>query len=160
MAPDVSKTCRKVATTDARGKPNGWLVELYSDRDGFTEGLCGQVYATVIAPHATKGFHVHARALGHFTCVLGAVRSVVVGRDGACRQTQLDDQTLRTVKVLPGEAHALFNDQDASATIINFRTPAWSPGDPEQLTIAPEQIDEPATRARIERFLADNAVPL
>lgn len=160
MATDISKTCRKVATTDARGQPNGWLVELYSEHDGFTEGLRGQVYATIIAPHTAKGFHVHAKAYGHFTCVSGSVRSVVVGRDGVRRQTQLDDVQLRTVKVWPGEAHGLFNETDAPVTIINFRTPAWSPDDPEQLTIAPEQIDEPATRARIERFLAANAAPL
>lgn len=158
--PQFSKACRKVATTDARGQPNGWLVELYSERDGFTEGLQGQVYATVIAPHTAKGYHVHARALGCFTCVSGAVRSVVIGRNGRRRQAQLDGEILRTVKVLPGEAHCLFNEADVPATVISFRTPAWSPDDPEQLTVAPEQIHEPATRARIERFLADNVSPL
>ncbi len=154
--PEFSKACRKVATTDAEGKPNGWLIELYSERDGFTEGVRGQVYATIIAPHTAKGFHVHAKAFGHFTCVAGSVRSVVVARDGDRRVTQLDDETLRTVKVWPGEAHCLFNESDAPATIINFRTPAWSPNDPEQLTIAPSVIDDPAARARIEQFLAAN----
>ncbi len=156
MASDFSKTCRKVATTDAAGKPNGWLVELYSERDGFTEGLRGQVYATIIAPHTAKGYHVHAKAFGHFTCIVGRVRSVVIGRDGDRRQTLLDDENLRTVKVWPGEAHCLFNESDAPATIINFRTPAWSPDGPEQLTIAPSVIDDPASRASIKQFLATN----
>ena len=153
---EFSKHCRKVATTDAAGQPNGWLVELYSEHDGFTEGLRGQVYATIIAPHTAKGFHVHAKAFGHFTCLVGFVRSVVVNRDGDRRQMQLDPENLRTVKVWPGEAHCLFNESDVPATIINFRTPAWSPNDPEQLTIAPEVIDDPAARARIEQFLTTN----
>ncbi len=71
------KNCKKVDTFDVtKTKVNGWLLEIASDKDGFTENLNGQMYITTINPGTKKGFHIHALATYHIICIKGNIKSV------------------------------------------------------------------------------------
>src|SRR3989344_1232890 len=57
-----TKPCKKIETFDADKKPNGWVLEIVSDKDNFTKHIRGQIYLTVVEPGLFKGYHVHAAA--------------------------------------------------------------------------------------------------
>ena len=157
------KPCKKVVTKHLDGKPNGWLLELQSDRDGFTEELKGQFYLTVIAPGAVKGYHIHRLATYHVTCLQGKVRSTVY-KDRTHRQAvEMGDSPrgeasddFKTIKYPPGGAHLIENIGDCEARVLIYRYPSWDPNVVEQLDIAPEEIETEQAWQKIEAFVSQS----
>src|SRR3989344_5034170 len=90
------KPCKKVDTKHTDGKPNGWLLELQSDRDGFTKNLKGSFYLTVLAPGVVKGYHIHAVANYHVTCLKGKVRSTVYRNISEKQEIEYGDGDFKT----------------------------------------------------------------
>jgi dTDP-4-dehydrorhamnose 3,5-epimerase-like enzyme len=131
------KPCKIVPTLDRNGVSNGWIQEIVSCLDGFTEGIIGQVYLTVVSVGKRKGFHLHRKCVGHLTCVLGEVQLLVY--EGTVRRVfELGGANAVTVKVPPGCPAAIVNVGKTDAYVINYRYPAWSPEDPDQ-----EEWEEP-----------------
>jgi len=70
--------CKKVATLDAAGRPNGYLIELYVD------GRRTVAYLTAALPKAFKGFHLHTVRASEYVCLKGTMKiTVVEGRQKA-----------------------------------------------------------------------------
>src|SRR3989344_6620503 len=135
------KPCKKVDTKHTDGTPNGWLLEVQSDRDGFTDKLVGNVYLTVLDPKAFKGYHMHAVASYHVTCLKGKVRSTVYKDRTHKEVVTYGDDDFKTIKYPPGCPHLIENLGDEPAYVLIYRYPAWSPDLPEQLDIAHEDIE-------------------
>lgn len=156
MADDIIqiKPCKKVDTKHTDGKPNGWLLELQSDRDGFTDHLKGSFYLTVLAPGVVKGYHIHAVAEYHVTCVKGRVRSTVYKSRTERQEVEHGEGSFQTIKYAPGCAHLISNIGEGEAYVIIYRYPAWSPDLPEQLDIAPEEIATEAAWEKIQNFVS------
>lgn len=146
------KACKKVKTYNSYKESNGWLLEIMSDKDGWTSGLKGQIYLTVVAPHNHKGFHVHARAMYHFTCVKGRIKSIIYASPTDKREVDMGDGDPKTIKVFPGEAHSMVNNSDEEAYLLTYRDPAWTPDDPDILTIPPLEINTPEAWEKISYF--------
>lgn len=132
-----SKQCKKVITRDLKGKTNGWLLELTSDRDSFTEKLKGQVYLTVVKPKTLKGFHKHNLKTNHLTCISGKA-ILVAWEDGEFKEYEFGEDNFQIVKVPPKIPIAIYNRGQRDAYIINACFPAFDPHVPEQ-----EDIDLP-----------------
>lgn len=137
MAGPVVKPCKIVHTVGRNGVSNGWVQEVVSSLDGFTEGIIGQVYVTVVSVGKMKGFHLHRKCVGHLTCVVGQVQLVVY--EGVVKRVfELGGANAVTVKVPAGCPMAIVNVGERDAYVINYRYPPWSPEDPDQ-----EEWEEP-----------------
>lgn len=146
------KKCKKIDTRDARGTSNGWVLELVSDRDGFTKYLKGQVYLTVAKSGLFKGYHVHALADYYVTCIKGRVRDIIYTGPWKRRETEMGDDDFKTVFIPKGLPHALENIWKEDAYILIYRYPAWSSDVKEQLDIAPADIKKKESWKRIRTF--------
>lgn len=119
-----TKRCKKIVTKNLQGKVNGWLLEIASDRDGFTENIKGQVYLTVVKPGKLKGFHLHRLKTNHLTCLSG--QATLVAWDGKkFQELHFGDKHFITIKVPPKIPIALYNRGKNDAYIINVCHPAY-----------------------------------
>lgn len=126
------KPCRLIKTKDRFNRKNGWLLEIDSVRDRFTEKILGQVYLTTATPGAVKGFHIHQKKIDHFTCIRGNIKLVVFdGRE--YRAYPMGERNFITVKVPPRVPHAIYNCGRKEAYIINYCWPAFDPKDPDEV---------------------------
>jgi len=146
------KPCKKVATRHTDGTPNGWLLEVQSEHDGFADALRGQIYLTVIDPGVVKGYHIHAVAAYHVTCIKGRIKSTVYRSKNEKAYVEMGDGDFKTIKYPPGCAHLIENIGVEPAYVLIYRHPAWSPDLPEQLDIAPEHIESEEAWKEIDAF--------
>lgn len=119
----------KIVTKGQEGEPNGYLVPIYNQREGFfTEGRePQQVYLTSIAPRSVKGPHLHHIRTGFFTCVKGNVRVVVKTAEGYKEYYSGEDHEYQSIEVPTGIPAALQNTGDTEALVLNMPNPAWTP---------------------------------
>lgn len=151
------KPCKRLDTlTMDKSTPNGWLLEIISDLDGFTKNLKGQVYMTVLAPGIEKGYHIHAGAQYYITCIKGNLTSVIY-KDRFNKQTIKSSEGDRKTYELPvGSAHLMSNkDGKEEAWVLCYRYPAWSLDFKEQLDILPEEIETEKAWEEINSFVED-----
>lgn len=154
METDIKiKPCKKVETFDSNKKPNGWLLEIISGRDGFTKNLRGQVYLTVAAPGQFKGYHLHAAADYFVTCIKGKIRQIIYTASDRRREIEMGAGDFKTVFLPKGFPHALENIGREEAYVIIYRYPSWSPDFKEELNIAPGDIEKKQTWVKINEFV-------
>lgn len=146
------KPAKRVQTYNSYKESNGWLLEVFSDKDGWTENMRGQIYLTVVAPHNHKGFHVHAKAMYQFTCLRGKIKSIIYTTRDQKREIEMGEGDYKSIKVFPGEAHCMVNSSNEEAYMLTYRFPAWTSEDPDILTIAPAEINTPEAWEKIEYF--------
>jgi dTDP-4-dehydrorhamnose 3,5-epimerase-like enzyme len=89
------KPCKKITTFDARKKQKGWLLEIVSDRDGFTKHLKGQVYMTVVNPGVFLDYHMHAGADYFVTCLKGRVKEIIYKSRTPTQAVVMGDEILK-----------------------------------------------------------------
>lgn len=130
-----TKKCKKITTLDQNGQETGWLLELNSDNDGWTEFIKGQVYLTVVSPGTQKGFHLHKLKTNHITCIKGFVTLGVF--DGKkVHSYKIGEDNFQTVQIKPNFPLAIYNRGDKDAYVINYCYPAYDPKVKEQ-----EEVD-------------------
>lgn len=146
------KNCKRVDTRDTSGVSNGWILELVSDQDGFTEHIKGQMYLSVAAPGLFKGYHIHAAADYYVTCIKGKIKDVIIPKRGEKHEEELGDGNFKLVHIPKGIPHGFQNIGTEDAYILVYRYPSWSPELKEQLDIAPEDIDKEESWTKIKEF--------
>lgn len=67
---------KKVITKDAKGKKNGWLMELYKQGDRTT------LYLSAALPGAFKGYHLHKVREANYMCVRGKIKVTLYKNSG------------------------------------------------------------------------------
>jgi len=127
----ATNKCEKIETKDEQSKPNGWVLEIASDRDGFTQNIDGQVYLTVVKPGTQKGFHLHKLKTNHITCIKGFL-TVGVYDGKSVEEFKIGEDNFETVKVEPNTPLALYNRGEEDAYVINYCFPAYDPNVREQ----------------------------
>jgi dTDP-4-dehydrorhamnose 3,5-epimerase len=147
------KPCKKIDTFDADKKPNGWVLELVSDRDNFTKQIKGQLYMTVAEPGLFKGFHLHAAADYFITCIKGHILETIYQDRISKQEIKTGDGDFKTIFVPKGCPHGIKNIGNEPAYIVIYRYPAWDPDVKEQLDIAPEDIETEDAWKKIEKFV-------
>lgn len=148
-----SKAAKRVETKDAHGNPNGWLLELVSDRDPFIKHIRGQMYLTVVQPGAIKGFHLHATANYYVACIKGRVRETFYLDMANKYVFEMGDNDFKVVHIPSGAPHSIENFGDDPAYVLIYRYPAWDPDINDQLDIAPEDIEQAQAWERIAAFM-------
>ena len=148
------KPCKQIITRESGKGENGWLLEIVSEHDAFTENLHGQVYLTTIDVGKQKGFHVHAEAFYHVTCVRGKMKSVIHKDRDTKTEVFMGEDDFKTIKIRPGLAHLMVNVGEVPAYVVVYRFPAWHPDIREQLDILPEEVDTEVAWRKIQDFLS------
>ena len=137
------KPCKKIQTGD-----KGWLLEIASDKDGFTD-IKGQIYLITVNPGDTKGYHYYRETDYYVTCIKGIVIHTVYDSSGKKTETLMGENNFQTVFMPKGSAHALENVSKEVAYVLMYRTVSWFPGDNEQLDILPKDIDRDRKSTRL-----------
>ena len=147
------KPCKKIETFDAEKKKNSWLLELISDRDGFTKHIQGQAYLTVAAPGYFKGFHLHALADYFVTCIKGRIQHIIYTSKDSKHEIEMGDGDFKTVFLPKGFPHGIKNIGEGDAHILIYRYPSWDPDVNEQLDIKPEEIEREGIWEQMGEFI-------
>lgn len=113
----------KIDTFDSDGKPNGWVLPVWSELS--EPGLRpAQVYVTAISPRTRKGPHLHKERRGVFHCIAGRV---------LVRKNYQGDVLDKIIEpggeycfVPCGTPAALYNIGDGEALVLNMPNPSWS----------------------------------
>lgn len=114
---------KQVVTTDASGKKNGGLMELYKD------GNKTLVYLTKIRVDAFKGYHLHRERVARYVCIRGEVDIILWNYTGD-KRWQMSTYGLKVGDSLYIPAHVatgLSNTGDEEAWIVNYPSPAYDP---------------------------------
>lgn len=119
----------RITTRDTTGQINGFLVPIYNIHEAFF--VPGQepqqVYLTTVAPHSSKGPHLHYIRAGFFTCIKGNVR-IVVKVDNEYQEYYSGEAfNYCSVEILPGVPALIQNLSDEDAFVLNMPCPAWTP---------------------------------
>lgn len=149
------KPCKRVETKNQKGTPNGWLLEVISDKDRFTKHLQGQVYLTVAEPGEFKGYHLHAQSDYFVTCLKGTVKEIIYKSRTEKQEVTMGDDDFKTVFLPKGYPHAIQNIGKEPAYVLVYRYPAWDPKIHEQLDITQEKINTAEAWKAIRDFLSD-----
>src|ERR1700722_13415727 len=67
----TTQDAKKVLTYDSAGKQNGWLMELYKDKE---TGQKTEAYLTAALPGAFKGYHLHRVRAARYVAVKGKMK--------------------------------------------------------------------------------------
>ena len=127
-------------------------MEVVSDQDKFTKHLRGQVYLAVINPGGSMDYHLHAGADYYVTCLKGKIREVIYKSRLENQAVEMGDDDFKTVFLPRGYPHLIENLGKASAYILVYRYPAWSPKIKEQVDIPKDQIETTAAWKKIRAF--------
>src|ERR1700691_2788942 len=65
------EAAKKVITHNADGKENGWLMELYKDKE---TGQKTEAYLTAALPGAFKGYHLHRVRAARYVALKGKMK--------------------------------------------------------------------------------------
>lgn len=130
-----TEPAKKVTTFDLTGKENGFLIELFKNKE---TGEKTEAYLTAAAPGAFKGYHLHRIRAARYVAVKGKMRITTYEHDGSKwnKTETILDSTNPTRMYIPKDiATGLENIGDDEAWLINYPDP---PYDPE---IKDEQVD-------------------
>lgn len=118
---------KKVQTYAHDQSVNGFLIELYKDKESGTKT---EAYLTAAFPGAFKGYHLHRVRAARYVALKGKMRIITYERE--------NDQWVKTEHILDGAnpermfipkdvATGLENIGDEEAWLINYPDPAYDP---------------------------------
>jgi dTDP-4-dehydrorhamnose 3,5-epimerase-like enzyme len=130
----LSFTHPRIATRNAQGGENGFLIPIFNVHDGIVapEQHPQQVYLPVVAPRSVKGPHLHLKRWGLFTCIQGNIKVVVRTDDGYQEYWSGEAHGYATLQVPAGIPAMLQNLGDDEAYVLNMPAPAWSADDQDE----------------------------
>lgn len=142
MANTTTEIAKKITTFDADKKENGWLIELFKDKDTGTKT---EVYLTAALPGAFKGYHLHRVRAARYLCIKGKMKITTYERD--------NDRWVDTEHILDGvnptrlfipknTATGLENIGAEDAWLVNYPDPAYDPSlKDEQVEYTKEELE-------------------
>jgi dTDP-4-dehydrorhamnose 3,5-epimerase-like enzyme len=126
---------KKVITRDANGSENGWLLELFKDKEA---GNKTEVYLTATKPGSFKGYHLHRIRTGRFIALKGKVRIIMYAHNGAKwmrEEAELDAAAPQRIIIPANTATGLETIGSEEAWLVNYPDPAYDP------SIKDEQVE-------------------
>ncbi|MDR3642133.1 MAG: WxcM-like domain-containing protein [Candidatus Doudnabacteria bacterium] len=134
---------KKVKTSDHRGIENGWLMELYKDKD---TGQKTEAYLTAALPGAFKGYHLHRVRAARYVAVKGRMKITCYENQGGKWKPSeyiLSADNPQRLFIPKNVATGLENIGSEEAWLINYPDPAYDP------SLKDEQVEY--TREELER---------
>ena len=138
----TTEEAKKVLTYDAAGKQNGWLMELYKDKD---TGQKTEAYLTAALPGAFKGYHLHRVRAARYVAVKGKMKIITYSRENDAwvkSETILSADKPERMFIPKNVATGLENIGTEEAWLINYPDPAYDPSlKDEQLEYTKEDLE-------------------
>ena len=143
MSNVTTESVKKVTTYDPQGNENGFLIELYKDKE---TGVKTEAYLTAALPGAFKGYHLHRVRAARYVCLKGKMKIITYERenDSWVRKETLLDATTPTRMFIPKDvATGLENTGDEEAWLINYPDPPYDPNlKDEQVEYTQEELEQ------------------
>lgn len=133
---------KKVNTYDASGKLNGWLMELYKDKE---TGQKTEGYLTAALPGSFKGYHLHRVRAARYVAVKGKMKIICYENFNGKWQPKefiLSADSPQRLFIPKNVATGLENIGTEEAWLINYPDPAYDPSlKDEQVEYTKEELE-------------------
>jgi dTDP-4-dehydrorhamnose 3,5-epimerase-like enzyme len=134
---------KRVKTFDHAGKENGWLMELYKDKE---TALKTEAYLTAALPGAFKGYHLHRIRAARYVALKGKMKITTYSQEnGKWVKTEniLEAGNPQRMFIPKNVATGLENIGDEEAWLINYPDPAYDPSlKDEQVEYTKEELEQ------------------
>ena len=140
MALATREDAKKVGTKDHSGNPNGFLIELFKDKE---TGNKTEVYLTAAIPGAFKGYHLHRVRAARYVAIKGVTKITLYkpGEPDSKEEHILDASTPTRLFIPKDIATGLENIGDEEAWLVNYPDPAYDPSlTDEQVEYTEEEL--------------------
>ncbi|HUQ85156.1 MAG TPA: hypothetical protein VM077_02430 [Candidatus Limnocylindrales bacterium] len=133
---------KKVKTLDHAGSENGFLIELFKDKE---TGEKTEAYLTAAFPGAFKGFHLHRVRAARYVALKGKMKITTYEHDGQSwipTETILDSENPTRMFIPKDVATGLENIGTEEAWLVNYPDPAYDPSlKDEQVEYTKEELE-------------------
>lgn len=133
---------KKVKTVDHGGTDNGFLIELYKDKE---TGQKTEAYLTAAFPGAFKGYHLHRVRAARYVALKGKMKITTYEHDGtkwSPTETVLDAEKPMRMFIPKDIATGLKNIGEEEAWLINYPDPSYDPSlKDEQVEYTKEELE-------------------
>ncbi|MDE2311838.1 MAG: WxcM-like domain-containing protein [Patescibacteria group bacterium] len=137
------ESAKKVLTYDAQGRQNGWLMELYKDKE---TGQKTEAYLTAALPGAFKGYHLHRVRAARYVAVKGRMRIICYrqqNNEWKPEEFILSADQPQRLFIPKNVATGLENIGSEEAWLINYPDPAYDPSlKDEQVEYTKEELEK------------------
>lgn len=140
MALAITEEAKKVTTYTAEHEENGFLIELFKDKE---TGQKTEVYLTAAKPGAFKGYHLHRVRGARYVALKGKMKITLYrpGDPGSKEEHILDSSTPSRLFIPKDIATGLENVGEEEAWLINYPDPAYDPSlTDEQVEYTEEEL--------------------
>ncbi len=126
MSLATTEEAKKVGTRSHDGSDNGFLIELFKDKE---TGEKTEVYLTAAVPGAFKGYHLHRVRAARYVCLKGKMKITLYapGDPNSKEEHILDSQNPSRLFIPKDIATGLENIGEEEAWLINYPDPAYDP---------------------------------
>lgn len=126
MALATTEPAKKVQTRDHQGEENGFLIELFKDRETQQKT---EVYLTAAKPGAFKGYHLHRVRAARYVAIKGKMKiTLYAPGDPNSKEEHILDASNPSRLFIPKDiATGLENIGDEEAWLVNYPDPAYDP---------------------------------
>lgn len=131
---------KKVNTRDHEGQDNGFLIELFKDKETSSKT---EVYLTAAIPGAFKGYHLHRVRAARYVAIKGKMKITLYtpGDPNSKEEHILDSAVPQRLFIPKDVATGLENVGDEEAWLINYPDPAYDPSlTDEQVEYTEEEL--------------------
>lgn len=140
MSRILTEPAKKVTTYDASKSENGFLIELYKNKDNTVS------YLTAAKPKAFKGYHLHRVRAARYVCIKGRMKIItyeLVADKWVRSEHLLDANSPERMFIPKNIATGLINESDEEAWLINYPDPAYDPNlKDEQVEYTEEELEQ------------------
>ena len=134
---------KKVKTVDHGGQENGWLMELFKDKETGTKT---EVYLSAALPGAFKGYHLHRVRAARYVALKGKMKIITYTLEGdkwTRSENILEAGQNKRLFIPKNVATGLENIGDEEAWLINYPDPAYDPYlKDEQVEYSQEELEQ------------------
>ncbi|MBI2442497.1 MAG: WxcM-like domain-containing protein [Candidatus Levybacteria bacterium] len=133
---------KKVQTFDHGKKENGWLLEMFKDKDTNQKT---EVYMSVAYKGAFKGYHLHRVRAARYVCLRGKMKIITYEREGdrwVRTEHILDAQEPSRLFIPKNVATGLENISAEEGWLVNYPDPPYDPKlKDEQVEYSQEELE-------------------
>lgn len=140
MALGTIQDAKKVTTYDHSKNENGFLIELFKDKE---TGAKTEVYLTAATPGAFKGYHLHRVRAARYVAIKGIMKITLYNPgDPASKEEHILDASKPTRLFIPKDiATGLENIGQEEAWLVNYPDPPYDPSlKDEQVEYTEEEL--------------------
>lgn len=134
------ESAKKVTTYTVEREENGFLIELFKDKE---TGEKTEVYLTAAKPGAFKGYHLHRVRAARYVALKGKMKiTLYKPGDPQSKEEHILDSANPTRLFIPKDiATGLENIGDEEAWLVNYPDPPYDPSlTDEQVEYTEEEL--------------------